>query len=37
MDRPGTALFFALTIVDVVSGKEKREEVEGPMIIAETL
>ncbi|KAF2745939.1 DJ-1 [Sporormia fimetaria CBS 119925] len=34
---PGTALLFALTIVEVLAGKEKREEVAGPMIVAETL
>lgn len=35
--RPGTALLFALTIVEVISGKAKREEVAGPMVVAETL
>ncbi|KAH7090347.1 class I glutamine amidotransferase-like protein [Paraphoma chrysanthemicola] len=34
---PGTALLFALTIVEVISGKEKRDEVAGPMIVASTL
>ncbi|CAO2651170.1 Nn.00g094670.m01.CDS01 [Neocucurbitaria sp. VM-36] len=34
---PGTALLFSLTIVEVISGKEKRDEVAGPMIVAETL
>ncbi|KAF1851859.1 DJ-1 [Cucurbitaria berberidis CBS 394.84] len=34
---PGTALLFALTIVEVISGKEKRDEVAGPMVVAETL
>lgn len=36
-NRPGTALLFALTIVEVISGKEKRDEVAGPMIVAATL
>ena len=35
--RPGTALLFALTIVEVLAGKDKRDEVAGPMIVAETL
>jgi protein DJ-1 len=35
--RPGTAMLFALTIVEVLAGKEKRDEVAGPMIVAETL
>ncbi|KAF2272897.1 DJ-1 [Westerdykella ornata] len=34
---PGTALLFALTIVELLAGKEKRDEVAGPMIVAETL
>ncbi|KAF2741181.1 DJ-1 [Polyplosphaeria fusca] len=34
---PGTAMLFALTIVEQISGKEKRDEVAGPMIVAETL
>ncbi|KAH6870011.1 class I glutamine amidotransferase-like protein [Alternaria rosae] len=34
---PGTAMLFALTIVEELCGKEKRNEVEGPMICAETL
>ncbi|ORY18861.1 class I glutamine amidotransferase-like protein [Clohesyomyces aquaticus] len=34
---PGTALLFALTIVEVLCGKEKRDEVAGPMIVPETL
>ena len=34
---PGTALLFALTIVEVLAGKEKRDEVHGPMICADTL
>lgn len=34
---PGTALLFALTIVEAISGKEKRDEVAGPMVVAETL
>jgi protein DJ-1 len=35
--RPGTAMLFALTIVEVLAGKEKRDEVAGPMMVAETL
>jgi protein DJ-1 len=35
--RPGTALLFALTIVEALAGKEKRDEVALPMVIAETL
>lgn len=34
---PGTALLFALTIVETLMGKVKRDEVHGPMICAETL
>lgn len=34
---PGTALLFSLTIVETLLGKEKRDEVQGPMICAETL
>jgi len=34
---PGTAMLFALTIVEELCGKEKRNEVEGPMVCAETL
>lgn len=34
---PGTAILFALTIVEAISGKEKRDEVAGPMIVAQTL
>ena len=34
---PGTAILFALTIVEELCGKEKRDEVAGPMIVAETL
>jgi protein DJ-1 len=37
MTRPGTAMLFALTIVEVMLGKEKRDEIAGPMIVAETL
>jgi len=33
---PGTALLFALTIVEKLAGKEKRAEVAKPMITAET-
>lgn len=36
-DRPGTALLFSLTIVELLVGKERRDEVAGPMIVAETL
>jgi protein DJ-1 len=31
---PGTAMGFALTIVEVLAGKEKRNEVHGPMLAA---
>ncbi|OAK98316.1 DJ-1 protein [Phaeosphaeriaceae sp. SRC1lsM3a] len=34
---PGTAMLFALTIVEVLCGKEKRDEVAGPMVVAEKL
>jgi protein DJ-1 len=34
---PGTAILFALTIVEELCGKEKRDDVAGPMIVAETL
>lgn len=34
---PGTAMLFALTIVEELVGKEKREEITGPMVCAETL
>ncbi|KAF2689506.1 DJ-1 [Lentithecium fluviatile CBS 122367] len=34
---PGTAMLFSLTIVELLCGKEKRDEVQGPMITAETL
>jgi protein DJ-1 len=34
---PGTALLFALTIVEALSGREKRDEVAGPMVVAEKL
>lgn len=30
-------MLFALTIVEAVAGKEKRDEISGPMIVAETL
>jgi protein DJ-1 len=30
-------MLFALTIVEVISGKEKRDEVAGPMVVAEKL
>jgi protein DJ-1 len=35
--RPGTAMLFALTIVEVICGKEKRDEVAGPMVVAQKL
>lgn len=35
--RPGTALLFSLTIVEQMLGKEKKDEVAGPMIVADTL
>jgi protein DJ-1 len=34
---PGTAMLFALTIVELLCGREKRDEVEGPMVTAESL
>ncbi|OAG15528.1 hypothetical protein CC77DRAFT_946185, partial [Alternaria alternata] len=34
---PGTAILFALTIVEELCGKEKRDDVAGPMIVAEAL
>jgi protein DJ-1 len=34
---PGTALLFALTIVEMLCGAQKREEVAGPMIPPATL
>ncbi|KAK3078865.1 hypothetical protein LTS18_006436 [Coniosporium uncinatum] len=34
---PGTAMLFALTIVEEMLGREKMEEVKGPMICAERL
>ncbi|KAF2830053.1 DJ-1 [Ophiobolus disseminans] len=34
---PGTALLFALTIIEAISGKEKKDEVAGPMVVAEKL
>ena len=34
---PGTAILFALTIVEELCGKEKRDEVAGPIVVAETL
>jgi protein DJ-1 len=33
---PGTALAFSLEIVERLAGKEKRDEVAGPMIVANT-
>lgn len=32
---PGTALAFALTLVELLFGKAKREEVSGPMVMAQ--
>jgi protein DJ-1 len=37
VDRPGTAMLFALTIVEVMVGNEKREEIAGPMVVADVL
>ncbi|OCK84731.1 DJ-1 protein [Lepidopterella palustris CBS 459.81] len=34
---PGTALLFALTIVELLCGKQKRDEVAGPMILPASL
>ncbi|KAK5148539.1 hypothetical protein LTR04_000620 [Oleoguttula sp. CCFEE 6159] len=34
---PGTALAFSLALVEALAGREKREEVMGPMVCAETL
>ncbi|TID19332.1 DJ-1 protein [Venturia nashicola] len=34
---PGTAMEFALTIVEVLVGKEKRQEVAGPMLSPEVV
>ncbi|KAH7116811.1 class I glutamine amidotransferase-like protein [Dendryphion nanum] len=34
---PGTALGWALEVVEILGGEEKRKEVEGPMIVAEVL
>lgn len=34
---PGTAMLFALTVVEALAGKEKRDEISGPMILADTL
>ncbi|CAA9960247.1 DJ-1 protein [Pyrenophora teres f. maculata] len=34
---PGTAMAFALTIVEAMCGKGKREEIGGPMMLAEKL
>jgi protein DJ-1 len=30
-------MLFALTIVELLSGKDKRDEVQGPMVTAENL
>lgn len=37
MCRPGTAMLFALTIVEALAGKEKRDEISGPLMLAQTL
>jgi protein DJ-1 len=34
---PGTAMGFALTIVEILAGKEKRREVAGPMLCPDNL
>ncbi|EPQ30998.1 uncharacterized protein PFL1_01187 [Pseudozyma flocculosa PF-1] len=34
---PGTAFAFALAIVEALQGKEKRDEIEGPMILPDKL
>lgn len=34
---PGTAILFALTIVEELLGKEERDEVQGPMVCADKL
>ncbi|KAF3043869.1 hypothetical protein E8E11_004183 [Didymella keratinophila] len=34
---PGTAMLFALTIVEALVGKEKRAEITGPLMLAQTL
>lgn len=34
---PGTAILFSLTIVEAISGKEKRDEVAGPMVLSAAL
>lgn len=34
---PGTAILFALTIVEKLFGKEKRDEVAGPMVVSDKL
>lgn len=34
--RPGTALLFSLTIVEQLLGKKERDEVAGPMMVANT-
>lgn len=30
-------MLFALTIVELLAGKEKKDEVAGPMVVADTL
>jgi protein DJ-1 len=34
---PGTSFLFALTIVEQLLGKERRDEISSPMILASTL
>ena len=34
---PGTALTWSLTIVELLCGKKKRDEVAGPMMLSEAL
>ena len=34
MSRPGTAMLFSLTIVEALVGKEKRNEITGPLMVA---
>ena len=34
---PGTAMLFALTIVEALCGKAKRDEITGPLICASVL
>lgn len=34
---PGTSFLFALTLVEHIVGKEKRDEIEPPMVLAAAL